>query len=52
MCVCDYRNNYILKRKTFAIDPGYFWCLNISIYNLQSFYETSKLKVLLVLPKC
>ena len=35
-------NNYIVKRQTFAIDTGYYWYLNICIYNLQSCYETSR----------
>ena len=29
-----YCNNYIAKQQTFAIDTGYYWYLNIGIYNL------------------
>ena len=35
-----YCNNYIAKQQTFAIDTGYYWYLNIGIYNLQTCYET------------
>ena len=37
-------NDYFVKRQNFALDTGYYSYLNKCIYNLQSYYDTSRQK--------